>query len=113
MGSVQSLHTTFEGGEAMSETPEVYRAGALRPEAEREAARAQHDDYAYAFSWNERAAERARREEHVDCPSPRGYIGMLARQMAQRIDKRRWANEVRQVSGLPRLTPEDSDYAQG
>lgn len=59
-----------------------------------------------------RARGEARREEHVDCPSPRGYIGLLARQMAQRIEKRRWANAVRQVAGLPRITPEDSDYAQ-
>ena len=75
----------------MTEEQAEYRAGVLPPEAERAA---------------------ARREEHVDCPSPRGYVGSLAQQMSQRIDKRRWANAVRRLAGLPRLTPEDADYAQ-
>ena len=75
----------------MSETPEVYRAGVLPPEAVREA---------------------ARREEHVDCPSPRGYIGLLMQAAGQRATKRAWANAVRADAGLPMLTPEDSDYAQ-
>ena len=107
-----------EGGEAMSETHEVYQTGQLpqAQELERRAARAQQDDYAYAFAWDERAADLeeanlARREEHV-VGSPKGYVGSLAQQMSQRIDKRRWANVVRRLAGLPRLTPEDADYAQ-
>ena len=107
-----------EGGEAMSETHEVYQTGQLpqAQELERRAARAQQDDYAYAFAWDERAADLeeanlARREEHV-VGSPKGYVGLLMQAAGQRATKREWANRVRELAGLPMLTPEDSDYAQ-